>query len=110
MFDGPLNHSDGDDRSPMARAAGLASQVITASLSMALPALGGAWLDKRIGTGPAFLIVGLVLGLSSGTWQIVKLAQLSEKPTKIDRNATDDDDKAQGSAGTSDDDKPSSSR
>jgi F0F1-type ATP synthase assembly protein I len=74
-----------DDRSAMARAYGWAARLTTISLEMALPALGGFWVDQKLGTKCLFLILGAVLGFVVGFWQLLKLAHRSKQ------NKTSDD-------------------
>ena len=62
-----------DDRSSLASAMGWASLMTTISLGMALPGLIGLWLDRWLGTGVLFVIVGVILGFSTGIWQLIKL-------------------------------------
>ena len=64
-----------DTRSSMAQAVGWSSRITAISLGMGLPGLFGYWIDKQLGTEPVFLILGVVLGLTSGLWQLVKLAE-----------------------------------
>ncbi len=79
-----------DDRSAIARAYGLAAQITTISFEMVLPALGGAWLDKKLGTKGVFFILGVVLGFTVGFWHLLKLTALMnknkhDKPNNSDR-------------------------
>lgn len=62
-----------DDRSAIARAYGWTAQITTISLEMVLPALGGVWLDGKLGTKFLFLIAGAVLGFVVGFWHLLKL-------------------------------------
>lgn len=62
-----------DDRSPVAQAIGKASEITTIAFAMVLPILLGYWLDQALGTIPLFVILGLVLGMTSGIWQLIKL-------------------------------------
>jgi hypothetical protein len=72
-----------DDRSPMAQAMEWTSQVTTIAVEMALPGLGGHWLDRRLGTGMVFLLVGVALGFAMGMWHLLKLTQgASERKTR----------------------------
>lgn len=64
-----------DGRSSMARGMMWASQISTLGLEVALPALGGYWLDQRWGTSPIFVIVGVFLGFGISLYSIVKLSQ-----------------------------------
>lgn len=51
------------------------SRIITVSLEMVLPGLGGQWLDRRWGTSPLLLLLGLALGLSLGVWQLIRMTR-----------------------------------
>ncbi|MBN2024245.1 MAG: AtpZ/AtpI family protein [Pirellulales bacterium] len=51
----------------------------TISAEMALPGLGGYWLDRQLGTSMVFLILGVLLGLAAGMWHLLRLA--SEIPS-----------------------------
>jgi len=62
-----------DDRSNLAKAMNLASQITTISLMAIAPAAGGYYLDQYAGTIPLFLIVGTLLGMAISGWQLVKL-------------------------------------
>ncbi|WP_438503592.1 AtpZ/AtpI family protein [Ectobacillus ponti] len=33
----------------------------------------GKWIDSKLGTFPLFLIIGLLLGLGSGTYTMIRL-------------------------------------
>jgi len=63
-----------DDRSPLARAMALSATVMTIALEMALPGIAGYWLDRQLRTLPLCLIVGVMLGLAAGIYQLVRLA------------------------------------
>jgi F0F1-type ATP synthase assembly protein I len=60
-------------RSPVAAAMVLASQITTAAAQMALPPLGGYWLDHWFGTGFVFAAIGAVLGLVAGMFTILRM-------------------------------------
>ena len=90
-----------DDRSPVAKAIGKASEITTIAFMMALPILLGYWLDLYLGTVPLFAIIGLVLGMSCGIWLLIRLVN-RQSPTSAsalgDRSispADDEDDKPQ---------------
>ena len=68
-----------DDRSAMARAYAWTARLTSISLEMALPALGGFWLDQKLGTKFLFLILGVLLGFVAGLWQLLKLANASNE-------------------------------
>jgi hypothetical protein len=43
------------------------------SLTMVLPGLAGHWLDDRLGTVVLFLLVGLGLGCTAATFQLIQV-------------------------------------
>jgi F0F1-type ATP synthase assembly protein I len=63
----------------MAEAAEWTSQVTTVAAEMALPPLGGYFLDQWLGTKAVFLILGALFGLALGFWHLLKLAHASSK-------------------------------
>lgn len=71
-----------DDRSPMAQAMEWTSQVTTIAVEMALPGLGGYWLDRRLGTRMVFLMLGVALGFAMGMWHLMKLAKAASGRNK----------------------------
>ncbi len=73
----------------MARAMGLATQVTNIGLMMALPGLGGYWLDGRMGTGPLWLILGVFLGVGTGVYSLVKLTKQLEAANKKKKQESD---------------------
>ena len=49
---------------------------LTFALAVVLSLLGGMWLDRRFGTAPLFLLLGLAFGLGVGgtwVWQRIKV-------------------------------------
>ena len=42
--------------------------------AIVLPTLGGLWLDKRVGTTPLFLLLGLLLGVILAFYGTYKMA------------------------------------
>jgi ATP synthase protein I len=52
-----------------------ASRATTIGLEFALPALVGALIDRRWGTGPWATVVGAVLGFAVGMMHILRLAR-----------------------------------
>ena len=75
-----------DDRSAIARAYGWTAQITTVALEMVLPALGGVWLDAKLGTKFLFLILGAVLGFVVGFWHLLKLTIPISKNTQDKQN------------------------
>lgn len=63
-----------EDRPPFVVAAEWAARITTIGLMMALPALGGWWLDVRLGTYPWLLIVGALFGFAAGFYHLMQVA------------------------------------
>lgn len=63
-----------DDRAPMAKAMDWVARVTTAGMTFGIPVLGGYWLDQKLETGYLFTLVGFVLGMVAGGWQLMKIA------------------------------------
>jgi F0F1-type ATP synthase assembly protein I len=59
----------------MARGIFWATQISTLGLEVALPALGGYWLDQRWNTSPVFVLAGVFLGFGISLVSIIKLTQ-----------------------------------
>jgi hypothetical protein len=72
------NHSE-DDRSPWGLAMEWSSRVTNIALEMALPSLGGYWLDRWLGTLPIFLILGAVVGFAVGMLHLMQLAKPQDR-------------------------------
>jgi F0F1-type ATP synthase assembly protein I len=64
-----------DDRSRHAVAYDWASRIISVSLGMALPGLLGFWLDTKLGTKPAFVVIGSALGLVVGIKNLLDMTR-----------------------------------
>jgi F0F1-type ATP synthase assembly protein I len=73
-----------DDRSSLAKALDLASQVTSIGLMMVLPVGGGYWLDQEKGTKPLYMILGLMLGMAVAGLQFVKLIQRVQSQNQQD--------------------------
>jgi hypothetical protein len=61
--------------SPIARAVEWVSKITTVGLEMALPAIGGGYLDRRFGT-KYWALVGLVLGFVVGMWHLLQITKV----------------------------------
>ena len=57
------------------------SRITTVSLEMVLPPVIGWWIDQRLGTVLVFLVLGAILGLTTGIIHLVRMAS----PPKRDR-------------------------
>lgn len=71
-----------DDRSSKAAAYQWAYRIMTVSLEMVLPGVGGYWVDSRLGTRPLFTLLGFGLGMASGFWHLLRMTNVvGEKRT-----------------------------
>ena len=78
-----------DDRSALAMAMVWTSHVTTISLEMVVPGVIGLWIDRKLGTGMLFLVLGVLLGLGMGMWHLIKLADAArpnDTPERTDEN------------------------
>lgn len=66
-------------RSPLALGMEWASRITTLGVEFSLPAIAGHFADRRLETGPAFLMVGMVLGFTLGIFHLVKIAHASSR-------------------------------
>ena len=55
------------------------------TVTVALLAGGGLWLDRRIGTTPAFTLVGLVLGFAIALVRLIRQARAAQRDVDADR-------------------------
>ena len=63
------------------RALAIASQLgLTIATAVGLGVLSGLWLDDHLGTRPAFLLAGIVVGLLSATYVIWELMKFKRGP------------------------------
>ena len=77
-----------DDRSPLAVAIAWSSRIMTISIEMALPGLLGVWVDRRLGTGMLFVVLGVIFGFTLGMWHLLALAKASSasgRPSDTDK-------------------------
>jgi F0F1-type ATP synthase assembly protein I len=65
-----------DDRSPLAKAAEWVSVATTVALQMAAPPLVGVWIDRWLGTGVLFAVVGGAIGMAAGLWSLLRMTEL----------------------------------
>ena len=80
-----------DDRSPLAEAVAWSSVVTTVSLEMVVPALIGYWIDRQLGTVMVFLVLGAILGMTTGILHLVRLTTLPSPGARRGRRSSDDD-------------------
>ena len=65
---------------PLAQAMEWVTKITTVALEMVLPAIGGAWLDKRFGT-QYWALVGVVLGMVVGMWHLLQMTRPKTGPS-----------------------------
>jgi len=53
----------------------LSGAVLTKALLLYLGYLGGAWLDRRLGTAPFLTFFGLVAAAALGMWYVIGVAR-----------------------------------
>jgi len=82
-----------DDRSPLALAMEWTSRVTTVSLEMVLPGVLGYWVDQWLGTRMVFLVLGVVFGLVSGMWHLIRMTQPPAADRRSRQNSAEEDDK-----------------
>jgi hypothetical protein len=54
------------------------------ALTMVLPGLAGHWVDKQLGTKVLFLLLGLGLGCTAATFQLIQIVR-SENERRSNR-------------------------
>jgi len=54
------------------------TKITTVGLEMALPAIGGAYLDQRFGT-KYWALVGLVFGVVVGMWHLLQMTKPADR-------------------------------
>ncbi len=74
--------SESDDRSAIAKSLDLAYVLMSICAIVALPALGGFYLDRWLGTRLLFTVIGLLFGLSASVFQFLKLLKRLERNSK----------------------------
>ncbi len=62
-------------RSPLSVGMDWAARITTLGLEFALPAVGGVYLDRYLGTMPVATLIGSVLGFTVGMIQLLKIAK-----------------------------------
>ena len=60
-------------RSATAKAVDIASRLITVSLCLVLPIVGGYFIDQYLGTVAVFIVLGLLFGMLAAGVQLMKL-------------------------------------
>jgi hypothetical protein len=73
-----------DDRSPIALAYVWATRIMVVALTMVLPGLAGHWVDEQLGTVVLFLLIGLGLGCTAATFQLMQIIRSeNERKSKL---------------------------
>lgn len=69
----------------MVVAAEWVSRITTVALEMALPPALGYWADQSLGTGVVLVVTGGIVGLTVGTWHLIRIANASQRQPKVHR-------------------------
>lgn len=85
----PVNETP-DDRTALAQAWAWSTRIMSAALEMVLPAVGGYWLDQKLGSVAVFLILGVILGMTAGLYHLVKMAQPPEPKGPGEKSVPDE--------------------
>ena len=72
----PNDHDKESDLSPLSHGYLLGTQILAATLEMAVPIFLGFWADRRWGTMPLFVLLGVGFGLLILMVQLMKLASI----------------------------------
>ena len=73
---------DSNRQPPMASAMRWVSEITSGGMMLALPCLGGWWLDGRFKTSPWCLIAGGLLGLIASFLHILRITGVLKSPTE----------------------------
>ena len=84
-----MSNNPSDNRSKLARAVELGSLGTSIAMEMVVPVLIGYFLDRHLGTKPAFTILGGVFGLSGGLWHLIRLTRGMGEKANSDRKDGD---------------------
>ena len=85
----PLVDKPRDDRSPLALAYGWAVRITSISLEMVVPGLIGLWIDRQLGTVLLFLVLGVIVGVTTGMLHLVRLAAAASRREPSPRTSSD---------------------
>jgi F0F1-type ATP synthase assembly protein I len=65
-------------------------------ISLLIPLFAGIWLDKRLGTTPLFILLGMAVGILAATLGVVRVAlrtfaDLDKSQKQLDETAQEED-------------------
>ena len=80
----------GGKRPAAANHSELAGLGLTLGLATALFALGGNWLDGRLGTAPLFVLLGTFVGFGGGFWSMYSRLVLKDGVDESERDERHD--------------------
>lgn len=86
----PSPKHDPDDRSPLAKGWAWVSRITAVSLAMALPGLGGYFLDQHWNLTPWLTVAGGLLGFALGMVQLLAMFPPDRPSTNRSSKPTDD--------------------
>jgi hypothetical protein len=64
-----------DNSTTLAAALAWSTRITGISAQMVLPGLFGYWLDLRLNTKFVFVAIGILLGMASGLWSLIRLVR-----------------------------------
>lgn len=77
---------DKDRRSLLSAYATYSAAAIELVLLITGGAIGGQWLDNRLGTDPWFMIAGVIVGTASGFALLFRILARDREPNDTDAN------------------------
>jgi uncharacterized protein YqgC (DUF456 family) len=79
-------NEDRPDPHPFALAMEWVAKITTVALEMFLPAVGGGYLDRRLGTN-YWALVGVVVGVVVGMWHLLQMTRVKPRGDKTGGSA-----------------------
>jgi hypothetical protein len=76
------------NRDPISLAMEWVAKITTVALEMVLPAIGGGYLDRRLGTG-YWALVGVATGMVVGMWHLLLMTRPPQASKKTDGGSDD---------------------
>jgi hypothetical protein len=74
---------------PLALAMEWVTKITTVALEMVLPAIGGGYLDKRLGT-QYWTLIGVVFGFLVGMWHLLQMTKVKGRSSSGKRGGKGD--------------------
>ncbi len=81
-----MDRPPADDRSALSLAWSWATRVIVVAATMVVPALVGAWIDRKLGIVAVCMLIGLAIGVTAAIIQLIGIAKESESQGSRNKN------------------------